>query len=101
MPNRPRPVLGDHGFITTNNPPGPLADTSIPSVEESSVMNNSSKVVLVIEDTESSMKLFQHVLELNGYNILHAKNGIQGPAPRPAPTALCERAFCRFERTRP
>jgi CheY-like chemotaxis protein len=70
--------LGDHGFITTNNPPGPLADTSIPSVEESSVMNNSSKVVLVIEDTESSMKLFQHVLELNGYIILHAKYGIQG-----------------------
>ena len=41
-------------------------------------MNNSNKVVLVIEDTESNMKLFQHVLRLHGYNILHAKDGIQG-----------------------
>ena len=41
-------------------------------------MNNSSNVVLVIEDTESSMKLFEHALELHGYNTLQAKDGIRG-----------------------
>ena len=41
-------------------------------------MNRSSKVVLVIEDTESNMKLFQHVLELDGYETLQAKDGIRG-----------------------
>jgi two-component system cell cycle response regulator DivK len=64
--------------MSTKDPQGPLAATSIPTVEESRVMNNSNKVVLVIEDTESNMKLFQHVLRLHGYNILHAKDGIQG-----------------------
>ena len=41
-------------------------------------MNNSSNVVLVIEDTESCMKLFQHALEVHGYNTLQAKDGIRG-----------------------
>ena len=41
-------------------------------------MNNLNKVVLVIEDTESNMKLFQHVLELHGYETLQAKDGIRG-----------------------
>jgi two-component system cell cycle response regulator DivK len=55
-----------------------LVATSVPTIEESGVMNNSSNVVLVIEDTESSMKLFEHVLELHGYNTLQAKDGIRG-----------------------
>jgi two-component system cell cycle response regulator DivK len=41
-------------------------------------MKNADKVVLVIEDTESSMKLFEHVLELHGYNTLQAKDGMRG-----------------------
>ncbi len=41
-------------------------------------MKNSDKVVLVIEDTESNMKLFHDLLKLRGYNILQAKNGMEG-----------------------
>jgi two-component system cell cycle response regulator DivK len=46
--------------------------------EWSGVMASSDKVVLVIEDTETNMKLFQHLLELHGYNVLQATDGIKG-----------------------
>lgn len=41
-------------------------------------MENSHKVVLVIEDNESNMKLFHELLALNGYSVLRASEGIEG-----------------------
>ncbi len=41
-------------------------------------MKNSDKVVLVIEDNEPNMKLFHDLLEIHGYNVLQAKDGMQG-----------------------
>jgi hypothetical protein len=37
---------------------GPLVATSVPTIEESGVMNNSSNVVLVIEDTGMRARSF-------------------------------------------
>ncbi len=42
------------------------------------MMKNSTKVVLVVEDNESNMKLLHDMLEARGYNILRAKNGKEG-----------------------
>lgn len=41
-------------------------------------MQNSSKVVLVIEDDEQNMMLFHDMLEARGYNVLQATNGMEG-----------------------
>ena len=41
-------------------------------------MKNSSKVVLVVEDNKSSMKLFHALLDAYGYNVLQATNGMDG-----------------------
>jgi len=41
-------------------------------------MQNSSKVVLVIEDDEQNMMLFHDMLEARGYNVLQAANGMEG-----------------------
>jgi two-component system cell cycle response regulator DivK len=41
-------------------------------------MQNSSKVVLVIEDNEQNMILFRDILEARGYNVLQATNGMEG-----------------------
>jgi len=36
------------------------------------------KTVLVVEDNDLNMKLFHNVLEMGGYNVLEAKNGMEG-----------------------
>jgi two-component system cell cycle response regulator DivK len=36
------------------------------------------KTVLVIEDNDLNMKLFHALLEMRGYNVLEAKNGMEG-----------------------
>ncbi len=36
------------------------------------------KTVLVVEDNNVNMKLFHDVLEAHGYNVLQAKNGMEG-----------------------
>ncbi len=36
------------------------------------------KTVLVVEDNDLDMKLFRDLLELAGYNVLEAKDGIEG-----------------------
>ncbi len=41
-------------------------------------MKNSDKVVLIIEDNESNMKLFHALLDAHGYNVLQATNGMGG-----------------------
>lgn len=41
-------------------------------------MQNSSKVVLVIEDNEQNMMLFRDILEARGYNVLQATKGMEG-----------------------
>lgn len=41
-------------------------------------MASSKKVVLVIEDNGSNAKLLHHILELNGYSVLHASEGVEG-----------------------
>lgn len=41
-------------------------------------MKDPSKVVLVIEDSDSSRKLVQHLLELHGYTVLQATDGTEG-----------------------
>ncbi len=41
-------------------------------------MKNTDKVVLVIEDNEPNMKLFHDLLEIHGYNVLRASNGMEG-----------------------
>ena len=48
------------------------------SQEWSGVLASSNKVVLVIEDNESNMKLLHDLLELNGYAVLQASEGIEG-----------------------
>jgi CheY-like chemotaxis protein len=45
--------------------------------EWNGVMASSDKVVLVIEDIESNMRLFQHLLEVHGYNVLQAMDGLK------------------------
>ncbi len=41
-------------------------------------MENSNKTVLVVEDDHVSTKLFREALEAHGYNILQAKDGMEG-----------------------
>ena len=41
-------------------------------------MSRSVKTVLAIEDNDFSMKLFQDLLEARGYNVLQARDGIEG-----------------------
>ncbi len=41
-------------------------------------MENSNKTVLVVEDDHGSTKLLREVLEAHGYNVLHAKDGMEG-----------------------
>ncbi len=41
-------------------------------------MSPLNKTVLVVEDNDLNMKLFQDVLELHGYNVLQAKDGMEG-----------------------
>ncbi len=41
-------------------------------------MSPLDKTVLVVEDNDLNMKLFQDVLELHGYNVLQAKDGMEG-----------------------
>ena len=41
-------------------------------------MENSEKTVLVIEDDHVSTKLFRGALEAHGYNVLQAKDGMEG-----------------------
>ncbi len=36
------------------------------------------KTVLVVEDNDINMKLFHDVLEVSGYNVLQAKDGMEG-----------------------
>ncbi len=36
------------------------------------------KTVLVVEDNDINMKLFHDVLEVSGYNVLQAMNGMEG-----------------------
>jgi two-component system cell cycle response regulator DivK len=42
------------------------------------VMNNSDKVVLVVEDNPINMRLFHALLDAHGYNVLQATNGMDG-----------------------
>ena len=42
------------------------------------MMNGSNKTVLVVEDDPASTKLFHEALEVFGYNVLHAKDGMEG-----------------------
>jgi two-component system cell cycle response regulator DivK len=42
------------------------------------MMNCSNKTVLVVEDDPASTKLFREALEVFGYNVLHAKDGMEG-----------------------
>lgn len=39
-----------------------------------------SKTVLVVEDNELNMKLFNDLLEVQGYTVLRAENGVDGLA---------------------
>ncbi len=41
-------------------------------------MSPLNKTVLVVEDNDLNMKLFHDVLEAHGYNVLQAKDGIEG-----------------------
>ncbi len=41
-------------------------------------MENSEKTVLVVEDDHVSTKLFREALEAHGYNVLQAKDGMEG-----------------------
>ncbi len=41
-------------------------------------MYKPTKSVLVVEDNDLNMKLFQDVLELRGYNVLQATDGTEG-----------------------
>ncbi len=41
------------------------------------MMNGSNKTVLVVEDDHASTKLFRETLEAHGYNVLHAKDGME------------------------
>jgi two-component system cell cycle response regulator DivK len=42
------------------------------------MMNCSNKTVLVVEDDHASTKLFREALEAHGYNVLQAKDGMEG-----------------------
>ncbi len=42
------------------------------------MMNGSNKTVLVVEDDPASTKLYREALEVIGYNVLHAKDGMEG-----------------------
>jgi two-component system cell cycle response regulator DivK len=65
--------------MTTNDPQGPLVATSIPeAAKRSGAMENLDKTVLVIEDDYISTKLFRQALESRGYNVLQAKDGMEG-----------------------
>ena len=41
-------------------------------------MGSMDKTVLVVEDNDLNMKLFHDLLEMGGYNILEAKDGMEG-----------------------
>ncbi len=41
-------------------------------------MSPLDKTVLVVEDNDLNMKLFHDVLEVGGYNVLQAKDGMEG-----------------------
>ena len=41
-------------------------------------MSPLDKTVLVVEDNDINMKLFHDVLEVSGYNVLQAMNGMEG-----------------------
>ncbi len=41
-------------------------------------MGSMDKTVLVVEDNDLNMRLFHDVLEMRGYNILQAKDGMEG-----------------------
>ena len=41
-------------------------------------MSPLNKTVLVVEDNDLNMKLFHDVLEAHGYNVLQAKDGMEG-----------------------
>ncbi len=41
-------------------------------------MNNSDKVVLVVEDNPINMRLFHAILDAHGYIVLQATNGMEG-----------------------
>jgi two-component system cell cycle response regulator DivK len=41
-------------------------------------MSPLDKTVLVVEDNDLNMKLFHDVLEAHGYNVLQAKDGMEG-----------------------
>ncbi len=41
-------------------------------------MSPLNKTVLVVEDNELNMKLFHDVLQAHGYNVLQAKDGMEG-----------------------
>ncbi len=41
-------------------------------------MSPMDKTVLVVEDNDMNMKLFHDVLEAHGYNVLKAKDGMEG-----------------------
>jgi two-component system cell cycle response regulator DivK len=41
-------------------------------------MNESVKTVLVVEDNDQSRMLFHALLEASGYNVLEAKDGMEG-----------------------
>ncbi len=41
-------------------------------------MSPLNKTVLVVEDNDLNMKLFHDVLEVGGYNVLQAKDGMEG-----------------------
>ena len=41
-------------------------------------MSPSDKTVLVVEDNDLNMRLFRDILEARGYNVLQAKDGMEG-----------------------
>ena len=41
-------------------------------------MNNSDKVVLVVEDNAANMKFFHALLDAHGYIVLQATDGMEG-----------------------
>ncbi len=41
-------------------------------------MGSMDKTVLVVEDNDINMRLFHDVLEMRGYNVLQAKDGMEG-----------------------
>ena len=73
--------LAQNRFTPQNREEEPdlITEASAPCVtNESSVMNSSDKVVLAVEDNAINMKLCYELLNMHGYTVLQATDGMEG-----------------------